>query len=310
MNEFLRHDSFCRDVLSDVDMFLEFMDYLASKNADLQTIVNLLDMETLERIPGDFSDTANTGYADLAFRAKVKPEYLLSEKPVQVCVGFLLEHKSQKDNDVLEQLRKYHYHLMVEKLKVNAGKGIPSIAIILYNGVEKWNPLDKYDRYPKVLRDIVLPFKCVFVDVDDMDDETCLKKFSPRLGTFVIALKYARELESHRDIFKMALERIDPEKDLDLVASIDVYLRRWISKNFKEVFKMDFVRPPYKTIEDDDREQREALEKQYEAERKQREAEREQREALEKELADMDAKLADKDAEIAALKAKLAEMQK
>lgn len=100
IREFLHHNSFCRDVLSDVDTFLEFMDYLASQNADL------------------------------AFRAKVKPEYLSGEKPVQVCVGFLLEHKPQKDNDVLEQLRKYHYHLMVEKLKDNAGKGIPSIAII------------------------------------------------------------------------------------------------------------------------------------------------------------------------------------
>lgn len=112
-----------------------------------------------------------------------------------------------------------------------------------------------------VLRDIVLPFKGIFVDVEGIADEVCLEKFSPRLGAFIIALKYARELEPHRDIFKKALERLDLEKDLDLVASIDVYLRRWISKNFKEVFKMDFVRPPYKTIEDDAREQREALER-------------------------------------------------
>lgn len=288
MNEFLHHDSFCRDVLSDVDTFLEFMDYLASQNADLQAIINLLDMKTLERIPGDFSDTANTGYADLAFRAKVKSEYLSGEKPVQVCVGFLLEHKSQKDNDVLEQLRKYHYHLMVEKLKDNAGKGIPSIAIILYNGIEKWNPLDKYDRYPKVLRDIVLPFKCVFVDVEGVADEACLEKFSPRLGAFIVALKYVRDLEPHRDILKKTLERLDPEKDLDLMVSIDVYLRRWISKNFKEVFKMDFVRPPYKTIEDD---------------------EREQREALERKVADRDALIADKDAENASLIARIKELE-
>jgi len=279
MNEILHHDSFCRDVLSDVGTFLEFMDYLTSHNIELQSIVNLLDLGTLERIPGDFSDTANTGYADLAFRANVKPEYLPGEKPVQVCVGFLLEHKSQKDNNVLEQLRKYHYHLMVEKLRDNAGKGIPSIAIILYNGTEKWNPLDKFDSYPKVLRDIVLPFKCVFVDVDDVSDKTCLEEFSPRLGAFMIALKYARELEAHRDIFKKALVRIDLKKDLDLVASIDLYLNGWLSKTFEEKFKMDFKRPPYETIAD---------------------AQRKRQDALEKQLADKDAKLADKDAELAA----------
>jgi len=87
----------------------------------------------------------------------------------------------------------------------DASKGIPSIAIILYNGIENWNPLDKFDSYPKVLRDIVLPFKSVFVDVDDIDDETCLKKFSPRLGAFMIALKYARNPDEHREIFKKAL---------------------------------------------------------------------------------------------------------
>ncbi|WP_159433334.1 Rpn family recombination-promoting nuclease/putative transposase [Fibrobacter sp. UWEL] len=285
MNKSLRHDSFCRDGLADVSTFLEFVEYLASQNADLLAIINLLDLSTLERIPADFSDTANTGYADLAFRAKVKKEYLRGG-PVQVCVGFLVEHKSYMDDEVLEQLRKYHYHLMVEKLKENAVKGIPSVAIILYNGKDDWNPLEKLDDYPDVLRDIVLPFKGVFVDVDDVPDETCIEKFSPRLGAFIVALKYSRDPEAHKDVFKKVLDRIGTPKKvdgtLDLVASIDVYLNGWLSKTFEEELKMDFVRPPYETIAD---------------------AQRKRQEALEKKLAEKDAEIADKDAENASLAA-------
>lgn len=51
---------------------------------------------------------------------------------------------------------------------------------------------------------------------------------------------------------------------------------------------MDFVRPPYKTIEDDAREQREALERK---------------------VADRDALIADKDAENASLIARIKELE-
>lgn len=290
MNKTLPHDSFCRDILADVATFLEFIDYLASVHAYLKGIINLLDMDTLIRIPGDFSDTASTGYADLAFRANVKKEFLQREAPVQVCVGFLLEHKSYRDDNVMAQLRKYHYHMMVEKLKDNASKGIPSVAIILYNGSEKWNPLSsELNHFPEVLRDIVLPFKCIFLDVDDIADETCLRKFSPRLCLFIIAMKYARNPEAHSDIFKNALDRLGEkpynQETLDLLTSIDVYLGSWLSKTFEEVFKMDFIRPPYETIAD---------------------VQRKRVEAAEKRLAEVEADIAAKNADLAAKNADIA----
>lgn len=65
----------------------------------------------------------------------------------------------------------------------------------------------------------MLPFKCVFVDVEGVADEVCLEKFSPRLGAFIVALKYVHDLEPHRDILKKALERLDPE-NASLIARI------------------------------------------------------------------------------------------
>lgn len=256
MNISLLHDPFCRDVLSDVSTFLEFVEYLTSRDEDLKSVVDLLDRESFERIPGDYSDTKSHGYADLAFLAKVKKECLSKKKiPVQVCVGFLLEHKSWPDDGVVDQLIRYHYHLMVEKLKKNADKGIPSVAIILYNGTESWNPLDEtYSDYPKALQSILLPFKCVFLDVSTVPDDRCLNEFTPRLGAFIGALKYARNPENHSDFLVQLVKKVKTSltgnESLDLLTSMDVYFRYWISENFKEAFNMDFVRPPYRTIHD------------------------------------------------------------
>ena len=248
------HDPFCRGVLSDVPTFIELVRYLAKVDSELENILNLLDFATFKRVPGDFSDTETHGYADLVFFANVKDELLSTPaKPIQVCVGFLVEHKSSRADDVMDQLRKYHYHLMVEKLKANADNGIPSIAIILYNGKEAWNPLQKLGNYPKELRRYLLPFKCVMLDVKDIPDSD-LDEMSVRLAAFFCALKYIRDPEKSRESFEKVMRRIDgalpPKEALDLLHQIDVYLGGWLKANFKEVFKMDFVRPNYKTVGD------------------------------------------------------------
>jgi len=249
----LPHDSFCRGVLSDVPTFLELVRFLTTRDTELNDIFNLLDQESFRRMPGDYSDTETTGYADLAFIADVKTEFLENRsQPVQVCVGFLVEHKSTRDDKVLEQLRRYNFHLMVQQLKENVYKGIPSIAIIVYNGQENWNPLKTlYAKGPKELQRLMLPFKCIMLDVGDVSDEL-LQRFNVRLAAFISTLKYARNPEEHRDIFRTILDRVQAEipdmEGLDLIHQMDVYLNRWIEKNFKEAFKMDFIRPNYKTV--------------------------------------------------------------
>lgn len=61
----------------------------------------------------------------------------------------MAEHKSAPDDGVVEQLRKYNHHLMVLHLKNNVVEGVPSVAVILYNGVQAWNPLeDLFEKYP------------------------------------------------------------------------------------------------------------------------------------------------------------------
>lgn len=250
----LPHDPFCRGVLADVPTFLEFIRYLTTKDAELNDLFNLLDQASFRRMPGDYSDTESKGYADLAFLANVKQDFQEDcSEPVQF-VGFLVEHKSARDNNVLEQLRRYNFHLMVQKLKDNVFRGIPSIAIILYNGKENWDPLKElYANKPKKLQRLMLPFQCIMLDVNNVSDEE-LDGFNARLAAFIGSLKYVRDPESKRDLFKRIIERVLEElpkqEALDLLHQMDVYLHGWLRKIFMEAYKMDFVRPNYKTIAD------------------------------------------------------------
>ena len=258
----LPHDPFCRGVLSDVPTFLELVRYLVTVDAELNGIYNLLDQASFRRVPGDFSDTETTGYADLAFLADVKPEFLESAKPVQVCIGFLVEHKSTRDDGVLEQLRKYNFHLMVQQLKENAYKGLPSIAIIIYNGKENWNPLKNlYANCPKELQRLLLPFKCIMLDVGDISDEQ-LDDFNARLAAFIAALKYVRSPDENKIVFDKIMKRVQKEipkvEALDLLLQMNVYLQGWLKENYKEAFDMDFIRPNYRTVGDVLREEAEA----------------------------------------------------
>lgn len=245
MNISLLHDPFCRDVLSDVSTFLEFVEYLTTRDEELKSVVDLLDKNSFLGI----SD-------DLVFLAEVKKEFLPKENESRrLSVGFLLEHKSCRDDKAIEQILRYQHHLMEENRTIGVDKDLPLVAMIVYNGVESWNPLEEmYSIYPKIMHDYLLPFKCVFLDVSTVPDDKCLNDFSPRLGAFIGALKYARDPENHSDFLAQLIKRVKTSltgsEALDLLTSMDVYLRYWISENFKDVFSRYFERPPYKTIHD------------------------------------------------------------
>lgn len=254
MNINFLHDPFCRGTLCEIPRFLELLEYLASRDPELATIFNLLDKDSFVRIPGDFSNTEIYGYADLAFMAKVKRTVAgAADVSAQVCIGFMAEHKSAPDDGVVEQLRKYNHHLMVQHLKNNVVEGVPSVAVILYNGVQAWDPLEELlEKYPPELRQMVLPFKCVMLNVDDVSDETCLVSMGSELGAIVATMKYVRNPAQKHELFRKILIRLKGDKftqrTLDLVRQMDVYCNGWLSSEFKEILTMDFVRPPYKTV--------------------------------------------------------------
>ncbi|MCQ2089700.1 MAG: hypothetical protein MJY93_05580 [Fibrobacter sp.] len=116
---------------------------------------------------------------------------------------------------------------MVQHLKNNVVEGVPSVAVILYNGVQAWNPLeDLLEKYPPELRQMVLPFKCVMLNVDDVSDETCLVSMGAELGAIVATMKYVRNPAQKHELFRRILIRLKGDKftqrTLDLVRQMDV----------------------------------------------------------------------------------------
>ncbi len=202
-------------------------EFLGHPRWRLSTILDLLDLDSFERAPGDYSDTETHGYADLVFMANVKRTET-DTLPAQVSFGFLVEHKSSKDKGVVGQLLKYYHHLMVRRLQQNVEEGISSVAIILYNGVEDWNPLEDFlEKFPPKLRMFAFPFKCMMLNVADVSDEACLEQMSAELGAIIATMKYVRDSSKARNLFKAVLLRLKgagfTERTLDLVHQMDVY---------------------------------------------------------------------------------------
>lgn len=93
---------------------------------------------------------------------------------------------------------------MENQLKANAEKGIPSVAIILYNGKDNWDPLKKLQAYPKELQRYLLPFKCILLNVKEVSDES-LNGFGARLAAFICAMKYIWNPDNSRETFSKVL---------------------------------------------------------------------------------------------------------
>ena len=138
------HDAFFRWLFADSNHLRLLLELAGKVNVDVADFLAAVKLDTLVRIPDSYSEVYETGDADLAFRVNV-----LTGAPV--FVGILVEHKS--------------------------GDGLPTMAIIFYNGRENWNPLELLEKdYPKYFHGMVLPFRCAFVNMSDRDDGACLRQ--------------------------------------------------------------------------------------------------------------------------------------
>ena len=157
MNHKNIHDRYFRKVFADTNRMAAFLQLSAKHNKSLAEFLSLVDLSTLKEISETALDGENMpGSADLAFLVDLKTnENKNSTKRKQLLVGIIAEHKSYKDSEVLEQLTRYWYSIMNKKWM-----NIPTVAIIVYNGAEKWNPLEKplFKDYPAYFHKIGLPF--------------------------------------------------------------------------------------------------------------------------------------------------------
>ncbi|SHM20863.1 Rpn family recombination-promoting nuclease/putative transposase [Fibrobacter sp. UWB7] len=221
---------------------------LGSHLAQFLATVNL---DTLQEIPGAYSDTISFGYSDLAFTVKLESD---DPKQAELLVGILEEHKSYPDYSLIPQLVKYWYEIMVRNQK-----NIPTIAIVLYNGQDSWK-IEKqvmFPNYPEYYHKIGLPFILEVVDISDIFSEDEISKISPKIALALVALKYVFSGDKLKKYLKPAiagLKALPKDEAEDFLTQTFIYLRKWFNGEAKEQFKMDFKKCSevygYKSIEE------------------------------------------------------------
>ena len=232
------HDPFFRWLFSDVGHLRNLLKLAGKVNLDVGEFISTINMDTLVRIPDSYSEVDDTGEADLAFRVNVSTG-------APILVGILLEHKSGRDPNVLDQIARYVNSVMKIYDKNRAFSGIPTMAIIFYNGRENWNPLKRLEEgYPEYFRGFVLPFHCAFVNMADIPDSDCLTCEDVATGMGVVAMKYAFNKEKLLEVlpqFRDSLRKMHRNEASCLLQKINIYLKEYVDEGVLKELDMAFV---------------------------------------------------------------------
>lgn len=233
-----KHDSLFRWLFADTRRTRLLLKLAAKHNEELQKFLESIDLKTLERIPDSFSEVGDTGEADLAFRVNVVTG-------VPVLVGILLEHKSGRDRNTFNQIARYVHSVMKSIDRTRVFEGLPTMAIIFYNGRENWDPLAQLEKdYPEFWHGRILPCPCTFVNMADITDDDCLACEDVATGMGLISMKYAYNEKKIAEIlpkFKAGLRSMDAEDNTCLLEKIRLYLMEYFGESLLKEFDMAFV---------------------------------------------------------------------
>ena len=231
------HDPFFRWLFADVKRLRLLLGFAGKVDREVGEFLSSVNLGTLERIPDSYSEVDETGDADLAFRVNV-----LTGAPV--LVGIMVEHKSGRDPDTINQIARYVRSVMKIHQENRVFDGLPTMAIIFYNGRENWNPLKNLeDGYPEFFHGRVLPFACSFVNMADIPDSDCLACEDITTGMGITAMKYAFDKDNLRSKllqFKESFQKLPTDVGLTLLSKINVYLREYVDEDYLKELEMAF----------------------------------------------------------------------
>ena len=233
-----RHDAYFRWLFADTAHVRYLLELAGKINHDIDTFLTQVNLDTLMRIPDSYSEVDDTGEADLAFRVNVSTG-------APILVGILLEHKSGRDPAIFDQISKYIHSVMKIQDKSLVFSGIPTMAIIFYNGRDSWNPLRSLEKaYPDYFRGKVLPFQCAFVNMADIPDSDCLACEDTATGMGIIALKHAFNKDKLLELlprFCKFLQKMPRSEASCLLGKTSIYLQEYLGKDFLKELDMAFV---------------------------------------------------------------------
>lgn len=232
-----KHDPFFRFIYSVPENTKALLQIAQRRTPKLRKMLSTVDMESLEPIPGSFSTVGEHGEADLAFKAKS-----LTGGP-DAFVGILLEHKSVKKDDVLAQIYRYVFEVMVNKSRSDF-MWLPTKAIIIYNGKTGWDPIADFKK--KRFADFNgsdLPFECVMVNLADIRDTDCEDAENAVAAIGALVMKHAYDPDGLRGagkILKSLLDKLDNSERATIVKKIELYLKSYVDRNLVKEMTMAF----------------------------------------------------------------------
>lgn len=233
-----KHDAYFRWLFSNTAQTRYLLELAGKINHEIDTFLNQVNLDTLMRIPDSYSEVDDTGEADLAFRVNVSTG-------APILVGILLEHKSGRDPIIFDQISKYIHSVMKIQDKNRIFSGIPTMAVIFYNGRDNWNPLKILEKsYPDYFRGKVLPFQCTFVNMADIPDSDCLACENTATGMGIIALKHAFNKDKLLELlpqFCKFLDKMPRNEASCLLEKTSIYLMEYLGKDFLKELNMAFV---------------------------------------------------------------------
>ena len=231
------HDAFFRWLFADVKHLRYLLELAGKINIDVGEFLAAVNLDTLVRIPDSYSEVYETGDADLAFRVNV-----LTGAPV--FVGILVEHKSGRDANMFNQVARYMRSVMKRFDEGRLFDGLPTMAMIFYNGRDNWNPLELLEKdYPAYFHGMVLPFRCAFVNMSDIPDSDCLACEDVATGLGIAMMAHAYDKDAILDIFNRFKPRLRkmPDKECScLLEKISLYLAEYFGKEVMKELNMAF----------------------------------------------------------------------
>ena len=231
------HDAFFRWLFSDVNHLRYLLELAGKINVDVADFLAAVNLDTLVRIPDSYSEVYETGDADLAFRVNVSTG-------APVFVGILVEHKSGRDADLFNQLARYMRSVMKRFDEGRLFDGLPTMAMIFYNGRENWNPLEILEKdYPKYFHGMVLPFRCAFVNMSDIPDSDCLACEDVTTGLGIAAMAHAYDKNAFLEVFdqfKPKLQKMPSNELSCLLEKISLYLVEYLGEGVLQELNMAF----------------------------------------------------------------------
>ena len=229
-----KHDPFFRYIYAIPANTRALLRLAGLKNPELRKMLSSVDMDSLELIPGSFSNVKEWGESDLAFKARIKggPE---------IFVGILLEHKSYRKRDVLSQIYRYTFEVMQNKGATDFG-WLPTKAIIIYNGQSGWDPMAEFRaKHNGSFNGRELPFECVLVNLANVPDKACFSEQNVEAAIGTLVMKHAFDADGLNSIMERLvkmLSKLENDARTTLADKIVVYLHEYLDKDVVEELRM------------------------------------------------------------------------